>query len=96
MGKHTPGPWWTEGKNIVAAVHNQHAAPIGEARQMGEVSGTTREPLPAMDNARLMAAAPELLALLEEAHKLQMAAEPWGLRMIERTRAAIAKANNGG
>ena len=56
--KHTPGPW-----NVSEAGSIEFAdGYIGEAY---DFNGTTKTDLPMMANARLMAAAPEMLELLE-------------------------------
>ena len=56
--KHTPGPW-----NVSEAGSIEFAdGYIGEAY---DFNGTTKTDLPMMANARLMAAAPEMLKLLE-------------------------------
>ena len=57
--EHTPGPWRQVGHTIWAGEPNTTNGPIAEA------SGTTSEEVEA--NARLIAAAPELLSACEEA-----------------------------
>ena len=60
--KHTPGPW-----NVSEAGSIEFAdGYIGEAY---DFNGTTKTDLPMMANARLMAAAPELLQALQELHE---------------------------
>lgn len=107
MNKHTPGPWVApdprsdyEGRvfdrSIMAAVSNGNPIPI--ARAYNNI-GTNCEA-----NARLIAAAPDLLAALEEAERaLRWAAQEskgrvkaeivggW-LHHADAARAAIAKA----
>jgi Ser/Thr protein kinase RdoA (MazF antagonist) len=85
--KHTPGPWSNDGDYIRAAAGNNRPDLV----RIAEVfAGWTQEQTNA--NARLIAAAPELLAALQEILAAQ------SLRALRRTtteriaRAAIAKA----
>ena len=71
MSNHTPGPW-----NVSEAGSIEFAdGYLGEAY---DFNATTKTDLPMMANARLMAAAPEMLELLEAMV---------GFDSLERTRA---------
>ena len=56
--QHTPGPWTVSEDGSIEFADGY----LGEAY---DFNGTTRTDLPMMANARLMAAAPEMLELLE-------------------------------
>jgi hypothetical protein len=56
--QHTPGPW-----KVSEAVSIEFAD--GYIGKPYDLDGTTRTYIPMMDNTRLMAAAPEMLELLE-------------------------------
>lgn len=60
MGKHTPGPWTTGGE-----LHGFWAVEDGNGRVICQLNGNFTPEA----NAMLIAAAPDLLALLEEAVK---------------------------
>jgi hypothetical protein len=87
MGKHTPGPWTV------------YEAGFSVADAWGHVLSTDvegRMPEEAAANARLIAAAPELLAALEALLSVYQGFAPWEgevERQAEiKARAAIAKA----
>src|SRR5688500_2102326 len=99
MGEHTPGPWFVERGTIVR--YDREANPshwrspavchTGMTHGMG-VAGLEDEA-----NARLIAAAPDLLAALREVGRLRLATSEGSLRvradrMWEIARQAIAKA----
>lgn len=58
--KHTPGPWFAKGRYIGT---KNHMSAIGECR---DVNGNWSNDAPASANARLIAAAPDLLSTLRE------------------------------
>jgi hypothetical protein len=62
---HTPGPWKVGGGRYlpITAMVKGKSAQIGRAESFGQISDEECEA-----NARLIAAAPELLKALEEAH----------------------------
>jgi hypothetical protein len=92
MSKHTPGPWnaadkrpRSQGFSIFA--DGQYVAFVGDSDAV----------TPCEDNARLIAAAPDLLAVCQE---LEESVEYWSeydvpLGIVDRIRAAIAKATGG-
>ncbi len=90
MSAHTPGPWKVVNHPMVALVSSQRSVGVG-GNGMSSVAWLTGGALNQEANARLIAAAPDLLAALEEAHKhlvlLYGDAEPVGT-----LGAAIAKA----
>lgn len=97
--KHTPGPWVAEESEIFAAagdaVRIAETVPLADDPQ--DVPGFGRTELA---NARLIAAAPELLKALHEAagfieryeQPIESAARSYWLRVRDVTSAAIAKA----
>lgn len=71
-GEHTPGPWRTEGMLILSG--------DGDSERLVSVLGGADAPASA--DAHLIAAAPEMLALLQHLHEdlaryLKMAEETW-------------------
>ncbi len=87
MSKHTPGPWqWTQHFDPTISIYKDGFGQI--ARLYDSSAGTGKA------NARLIAAAPDLLAALieivsaDDAHELTQ-------KHIESARAAIAKATGG-
>jgi len=94
--KHTPAPWHVEGRGLI--IGGPDGVWIATAKQT--IDGPEREA-----NARLIAAAPELLAALGDMRLyfgnpkreewLNDAAFGEALRVDERARAAIAKATGG-
>lgn len=89
MNAHTPGPWfisYTHDGNTEIAIDD--APGINGQRDYDLVTVTHGDPDELRANARLIAAAPELLAALE--HVLDRATMPGFLR--DKVKAAIAKA----
>lgn len=92
MGKYTPGPWavcssYTAGRIIVKAPQPTNRVLAG--------FGSEDEPLDDIDwaNARLIAAAPELLEALKAALKvIEGYCDHWEQDVYEKAQAAIAKA----
>ena len=99
MTKHTPGPWTAEMTdkpyNVPLIYAAEHTGPIAEIRSRLDVAA--QHPLVVETrnaNARLIAAAPDLLAVAQE---LAASAGYWSeydvpLGIVDRLRAAIAKA----
>lgn len=86
MAKHTPGPWAVVGANIEQIEEGVEIATVSEYRTM-----TPRQAA----NARLIAAAPDLLAALQSALNQLSALSFADDRIVytrERARAAIARA----
>lgn len=106
MGKSTPGPWAVENEHIHEATGGARLlcvsiVQVGDGPWRGsvcdiqsadQISGISRDEAAA--NARLIAAAPDLLAIAQE---LQESASYWSeydvpLGIVDRINAAIAKA----
>jgi len=88
MSKHTPGPWVAQGRYIGVKGHMSY---IGEC---GDQNGNwTNEPM-AVANARLIAAAPDLLEALKSLIDMDIAYKrgPVVEDAVTKARAAIAKA----
>jgi hypothetical protein len=89
MAGFTPGPWWTEIDNVFAgatdnSVYVADCAPMG-----GPVDGRPEQ----IANARLIAAAPDLLAALQGLLTNTLSNQaPDGQEAVRAARAAIAKA----
>ncbi len=88
MTKHTPGPWHVDAQYICRA----DGVAIADVWQSMEVSGEDTEA-----NARLIAAAPDLLTALEEllpyvTGSMRSTTDP----LVEAARAAIAAARGEG
>lgn len=86
MSKHTPGPWGV----VAYGLHGRMKVTAG-SMPVASIASANRD---ASFNARLIAAAPELLAVLQE---LEESARYWGeydvpLGIVDRISAAIAKA----
>lgn len=93
--KHTPGPWKAAGGALVQASIESETLKSGRrvARRVAVAKGLTIEEVAA--NARLIAAAPDLLAALELSRELDRATCPtaeFQNRVREVVNAAIAKA----
>ena len=88
--QHTPGPWYIDGQNESAA--------IGYRAIVDNEGFTICNPSPmGQANARLIAAAPDLLAALEVVREyMNHAADQFSYEDIVQIRAAIAKATGGG
>lgn len=83
MSKHTPGPWEVlEEKDYPPSV-------ISEMHDICTMSGAKSNPS-VMADARLIAAAPELLEALEAV--MAEYEDGYGLRCLKQVRSAIAKA----
>ena len=106
MSQHTPGPWQTDGERVYSLTERgtidrtvSDCTPAPE----DEDGGDSLQLPEARANARLIAAAPDLLAALRELVTLWDSPEPFtgadALQAIgeatERARAAIAKAREG-
>jgi hypothetical protein len=84
---HTPGPWRSEGQYV-----------IGEGNQLIAVAGRSTEPeirIAHEANARLIAAAPDLLAaceLMESVYRQNVVNPGEPSSVLEALQAAIAKA----
>jgi hypothetical protein len=102
MSEHTPGPWelvgatrvWKVGDNgaAVAIMAEPEVRYSDQFREVDMGSARSRE---ACANARLIAAAPDLLAALREyvdRHEAAMTSSPVGLPEYDQACAAIAKA----
>lgn len=81
MSKHTPGPWWFAGMEI-GTVPNMDI-------KVARVSGANLEE--ARANGRLMAAAPKLLAALEQALDNVML-DPYPPHWVVGAKEAVAQA----
>jgi hypothetical protein len=83
--QHTPGPWHNIGDS---QIHAQHANQNGLHVATIWAHGVTQT----QGNALLIAAAPDLLAALQEADRLLYLAKVGHSKGIDQIRAAIAKA----
>lgn len=92
MKAHTPGPWVIEaapnGYNYIRAKHRAEIAIMGSENMLADDSS-------AASNARLIAAAPDLLAALDAItyYFQQYEKDDSAKRLFEVARAAIAKAS---
>ncbi len=85
--KHTPGPWFTDGPMILA--HDKHAGSPAKF-VVADLTGGIAKPADTREaNARLIAAAPDLLAVVKDV-SCAMGRYPQGLQ--DRITAALAKA----
>lgn len=95
MTKHTPGPWYADPSKRVtgfAVTHDGEPNPLAIALRKPKNSYSKGIPdTKALANARLIAAAPELLEALESFPGFLCGTES-GDAWIEQIRAAIAKA----
>lgn len=93
MSEHTPGPWRTgKGAGSRYTVYDKFSQRVGDFFE--GVMATQRSDEECAANARLGAAAPDLLAMCEE---LSECADYWSeydvpIGIVERLRAVIAKA----
>ena len=98
MSKHTPGPWKVEHRGYKYIVSKSRDGYI--TRDVCRMDGSTMAAFAQEANARLIAAAPELLDVLElalRAHGTMLLSDPpqdpWVSWAVEqKARAAIAKA----
>lgn len=82
--KHTPGPW------VIDGFRDEHDLMTADRRMIAKINGLRPAMLEDEDNARLIAAAPELLEALEAVLK---AVGPYDSGLpVEQIKAAIAKA----
>ena len=95
---HTPGPWeWDAGSPHIlnAPSASMDGSRMDEASMVVMMSGAARKRI-TTDNARLIAAAPELLAALEELHRVDCLVDDAYYAQhdaaMQTARAAIAKA----
>lgn len=111
MSKHTPGPWTVEEFPSVQAAQEQgwfewagdkeEWGPVGLVWKRGERGGITGLPgsvETTLANARLIAAAPDLLDALRDLVATACAVDDYeGVpEAVNRARAAIARATEGG
>lgn len=92
MSKHTPGPWQNDCGLVYGREPKNMSSPSFDIFDASEWPGDVDE---AQANARLIAAAPELLEALELAESI-VAAMLGGGRELVQIRAAIAKARGEG
>lgn len=97
MSGHTPGPWYADPSKRVkgfAVTHDGEPNPLAIALRKPKNSYSKGIPdTKALANARLIAAAPELLEALEELLQLIEIERPdWQHTEQHRARAALAKA----
>ena len=94
-GQHTPGPWTNSNGTIMAP-----AGKVAEAGNPGYDGFAAESEHEAIANARLIAAAPDLLAALTHAEvMLSIMADPADASSVavrDAARAAIARATGGG
>ena len=92
MSKHTPGPWRTgKGAGSRYTVYDKFSQRVGDFFE--GVMATQRSDEECAANARLGAAAPDLLATLVDAHDIIDAiGQPETAEVAARMRATIAKA----
>lgn len=89
MSKHTPGPWQVHCSHIYTA--DPERALLAQVFNPGSKASD----YPLVENARLIAAAPELLALLKEVCEETLHPDyDWSVDLAQRVRAAIAKAED--
>lgn len=84
--KFTPGPWMLSGRTVYA-LNDQ-----GFNRFSAQVQDAHTSAVELEANARLIAAAPELLEALEALTANYADVEPGGSKNVDKARAAIAKA----
>lgn len=88
MIKHTPGPW------RIGAPPPNGLQTIGTSEGMMVAVATTGLGMPTLENARLIAAAPEMLEMLKKCLDALVYAGPWEtpVGLIERVQWLIDKA----
>jgi hypothetical protein len=98
MSKHTPGPWTGTGPSYGDPLPRYIDTIIADRNEEDECIEICTLPVPAFDeesdaNFKLIAAAPDLLAMLAEAHDIIDAiGQPETAEVAARMRATIAKA----
>ena len=95
--QHTPGPWHLHNSAYGPQINTDDNTPIAKLHHanVGPRNDTDDDDVwPNEANARLITAAPDLLAALEEAHDVLAVALAWpgSERTRSKMRAAIAKA----
>lgn len=98
--KHTPGPWYAEKNGLIwrrppSDLYENGGSVAGDqpvAKAHAGWYGEGLEPYPVQANARLIAAAPELLEALEGCIDLMDNGGTWSLEDQAAARAAIVKA----
>lgn len=93
--KHTPGPWKTPGydlPNVHVYGAGRFPAIVAYCPALVNAGGAGTTPDERVANARLIAAAPELLAALQELCADKYLADPINADRMANARAAIAKA----
>jgi len=91
--KHTPGPWKAEGFGIWSCVNGENRRVACTEYDKGEGAYKVRTEAEAVANARLIAAAPELVKALE--NLVEDCCKPQHLQeisVLEAARAALRKA----
>ena len=88
MNKHTPGPWEIDSEQPSTVKKFTHGNRLSIATVHGGYGEKTRRTA----NARLIAAAPEMLEALEDALNLIDTITPFEGDTVRKARAAIAKA----
>lgn len=96
MSKHTPGPWRKGNANYCHKIFagDQAIAEVWGSTRGRRISARHAE---AQSNARLIAAAPEMLDVLKATYTMLFneglaESQPWVNRGLDQIRAAIAKA----
>lgn len=95
MSKHAPGPWSINETHCV--IYDRDEKYVGQAFKIW-LNNKERDEERALANARLIAAAPELLEALKVCSAelfAQCADHPRAMLLVEEARAAIAKAEGG-
>ena len=82
---HTPGPWWRDDDGFIAAGANETYVTVASPNCSHDIDIDEREA-----NARLIAAAPEMLSYLQWIERVAHDSKKWALRNLARE--AIAKA----
>lgn len=104
MSKHTPGPWEIIGKTTVqggplfieSICKDEHVGPICEIRSNLKYPGCSQEDANGRNaNARLIAAAPELLETLKKCVEIMSNGGTWTIEDQRDARDAITKATGG-
>ena len=89
--QHTPGPWRLRHNGI----HDGDRTVTSNTRDIADLDGGCNDDTEIYANARLIAAAPELLAALTELLADRYLADPINADRMKNARAAVAKAKGG-
>jgi len=90
--KHTPGPWAVSTQGVGFEVDSADGWQVAQAQQRHE-DGRGKEATMRLANARLIAAAPELLeALTDVSNQARHSDYDWPVELSRAVSAAIAKA----